>query len=193
MDGGGQGLPVAVGNAVPEIRSVCSLKLTRNGGFGAVREFAELLLKANAEGMKVANVRFVSSSLFFRKQERNYANSEGSVINQVVLQSWPLMQITAVAPDFSDFQNRTNVAAPAAHAIPARKEPCRAPSALRTAPDGDRPRTGEHDLSGDTPANPLQMRPEGCFLTRDRPEFHVARFRRQNGEAVLHRHQGTCA
>ena len=43
------GLPVAVGTAVPEIRSVCSLKLTRNGGFGAVREFAELLLKARGE------------------------------------------------------------------------------------------------------------------------------------------------
>jgi TldD protein len=78
-----------------------------------VEQKADLLLKANAEAMKVAGVKFVFSGLFFRKQERNYANSEGSVINQIVLQSWPLMQITAVAPDFSDFQNRGNVAAPA--------------------------------------------------------------------------------
>ena len=49
------GLPVAVGNAVPEIRSVCSLKLTRNGGFGAVREFAELLLKARGEWKAVTD------------------------------------------------------------------------------------------------------------------------------------------
>lgn len=49
------GLPVAVGNAVPEIRSVCSLKLTRNGGFGAVREFAELLLKARGEWKSVTD------------------------------------------------------------------------------------------------------------------------------------------
>src|SRR5918993_706359 len=69
-----------------------------------VEQKADLLLKANAEAMKVAGVKFVFSGLFFRKQERNYANSEGSVINQTVLQSWPLMQITAVAPDFSDFQ-----------------------------------------------------------------------------------------
>ncbi len=78
-----------------------------------VEQKADLLLKANAEAMKVAGVKFVFSGLFFRKQERNYANTEGSVINQIVLQSWPLMQITAVAPDFSDFQNRGNVVAPA--------------------------------------------------------------------------------
>ena len=78
-----------------------------------VEEKASMLLKANAEAMKVAGVRFVFSGLFFRKQERNYASSEGSVIAQTVIQSWPLMQITAVAPDFSDFQNRGNVAAPA--------------------------------------------------------------------------------
>lgn len=43
------GLPVAVGNAVPEIRAAATLKLTRTGGRGAVREFAELLLKARGE------------------------------------------------------------------------------------------------------------------------------------------------
>lgn len=43
------GLPVAVGNAVPEVRRVCRLHLTRHGGRGAVREFAEILLKARGE------------------------------------------------------------------------------------------------------------------------------------------------
>ncbi|HMC56105.1 MAG TPA: HAD hydrolase family protein [Gemmatimonadaceae bacterium] len=47
------GLPVAVGNAVPEVRAVCALKLTRPGGAGAVREFAELLLKARGEWKSV--------------------------------------------------------------------------------------------------------------------------------------------
>lgn len=49
------GLPVAVGNAVPEIRAVCSLRLTRPGGAGAVREFAELLLKARGEWKAVCD------------------------------------------------------------------------------------------------------------------------------------------
>ena len=40
------GLPVAVANAAPEIREVALHQLNRSGGHGAVREFAEWLLKA---------------------------------------------------------------------------------------------------------------------------------------------------
>jgi 3-deoxy-D-manno-octulosonate 8-phosphate phosphatase (KDO 8-P phosphatase) len=47
------GLPVAVGNAVPEIMKVCQLRLTKHGGRGAVREFAEVLLKARGEWQAV--------------------------------------------------------------------------------------------------------------------------------------------
>lgn len=47
------GLPVAVGNAVPEIRAACSLQLTRHGGAGAVRELAEILLKARGQWEQV--------------------------------------------------------------------------------------------------------------------------------------------
>jgi 3-deoxy-D-manno-octulosonate 8-phosphate phosphatase (KDO 8-P phosphatase) len=43
------GMPVAVGNAVPEVARECTVRLTRGGGRGAVREFAELLLKARGE------------------------------------------------------------------------------------------------------------------------------------------------
>jgi len=43
------GLPVAVGNAVPEIVRVCRVHLNAPGGRGAVREFCELLLKARGE------------------------------------------------------------------------------------------------------------------------------------------------
>lgn len=47
------GLPVAVGNAVPEVRAACALQLTLRGGAGAIREFAELLLKARGEWTQV--------------------------------------------------------------------------------------------------------------------------------------------
>ena len=53
------GLPVAVGNAVPEVRAACALQLARTGGAGAVREFAELLLKARGEWGDVTE-RYVS-------------------------------------------------------------------------------------------------------------------------------------
>jgi 3-deoxy-D-manno-octulosonate 8-phosphate phosphatase (KDO 8-P phosphatase) len=54
------GLPVAVGNAAPEIRKVCKVQLERHGGRGAVREFAELLLKARGEWDAVVE-RYVAS------------------------------------------------------------------------------------------------------------------------------------
>lgn len=43
------GLPVAVGNAVAEVRRVSTVQLSQPGGHGAVREFAELLLRARGQ------------------------------------------------------------------------------------------------------------------------------------------------
>lgn len=43
------GLPVAVANAVPEVKAVARLHLRRSGGHGAVREFVETLLRARGE------------------------------------------------------------------------------------------------------------------------------------------------
>jgi 3-deoxy-D-manno-octulosonate 8-phosphate phosphatase (KDO 8-P phosphatase) len=49
------GLPVAVANAVPEVQAACTLRLARSGGSGAVREFAEILLKARGEWESVTD------------------------------------------------------------------------------------------------------------------------------------------
>lgn len=43
------GLPVAVANAVPEVRAAALWRTSRKGGAGAVREFAEALLRARGE------------------------------------------------------------------------------------------------------------------------------------------------
>ena len=79
-----------------------------------VEEKADLLIKANTEGMKAPNVKYVFSGLFLRKMERNYANTDGSIIAQTVVQSAVQQQFTAVSPDFSDFQNRGNTLPPTA-------------------------------------------------------------------------------
>jgi 3-deoxy-D-manno-octulosonate 8-phosphate phosphatase (KDO 8-P phosphatase) len=54
------GLPVAVGNAVAEVRRVAHLQLHANGGHGAVREFAEALLEARGEWVDAVE-RYVTS------------------------------------------------------------------------------------------------------------------------------------
>ncbi|HEX7546033.1 MAG TPA: HAD-IIIA family hydrolase [Gemmatimonadaceae bacterium] len=43
------GMPVAVANATKEVKEVANVHLTRAGGYGAVREFSELLLTARGE------------------------------------------------------------------------------------------------------------------------------------------------
>lgn len=40
------GLPVAVGDAMPEVKEAAAWQLERGGGMGAVREFSDKLLKA---------------------------------------------------------------------------------------------------------------------------------------------------
>lgn len=49
------GLPVAVANAVSEVKSIARWETRRCGGQGAVREFAEALLKARGGWEKVLN------------------------------------------------------------------------------------------------------------------------------------------
>ena len=78
-----------------------------------VEQKADLLIKANAEAMKVPNVKFVNSAMFFVKEEKSYANTDGSLIDQTIIRSWLPFAATAVKPDFSDFQTRTNVVQPA--------------------------------------------------------------------------------
>jgi TldD protein len=78
-----------------------------------IEQKVDLLLRANAEALKVPNVKYVFSVMYFVKEERNFASTDGALIDQTVIRSWVPMQITAVAPDFSDFQNRSSVVQPA--------------------------------------------------------------------------------
>ena len=80
----------------------------------SIEQKADLLIRANTEALKVPNVKYVNSNMFFVKEEKNYANTEGTFTTQTVIRSWLPFAATAVKPDFSDFQTRTNVIAPAA-------------------------------------------------------------------------------
>jgi TldD protein len=79
-----------------------------------IEQKADLLIRANAEAMKVPGVKFVNSNMFFVKEEKNYANTDGTFTTQTVIRSWLPFAATAVKPDFSDFQTRTNVIQPMA-------------------------------------------------------------------------------
>ncbi len=55
------GMSVAVANASKEVKEVANVHLTRAGGYGAVREFAELLLTARGEWAAVVE-RYVAAT-----------------------------------------------------------------------------------------------------------------------------------
>jgi 3-deoxy-D-manno-octulosonate 8-phosphate phosphatase (KDO 8-P phosphatase) len=64
------GLPVAVANAVPEVKAACALTLTRSGGAGAVREFVELLMKARGDWTTVTEQYVAERSLPLAELDR---------------------------------------------------------------------------------------------------------------------------
>jgi TldD protein len=69
-----------------------------------VEDKVALLLAANAAAMKNPQARFVNSSMFFLKEEKSYANSEGALVAQTIFRSQPSLTVTAVAS--GDFQSR---------------------------------------------------------------------------------------
>ncbi|HEX5581984.1 MAG TPA: TldD/PmbA family protein [Gemmatimonadaceae bacterium] len=65
-----------------------------------------LLLAANEAALGVKGARFVNSGMSFLREEKTFANTDGALTVQTLYRASPSMNITAVAPDNSDFQTR---------------------------------------------------------------------------------------
>ena len=70
-----------------------------------VEDKVGVLLAANAAALK-AGGRFVNSSMFFLREEKTFASTDGSFIVQTIYRTQPSVTVTAVASDGSDFQTR---------------------------------------------------------------------------------------
>ncbi len=73
-----------------------------------IEEKVALLLAANEEALKVSGARFVNSSMFFLREDKFFANTEGTTTEQTMYRAQPSMNITAVAADGSNFQGRSS-------------------------------------------------------------------------------------
>jgi len=73
----------------------------------AIEEKAALLLEANKAALAVKGARFVNSSMFFLREEKTFASSEGSMTFQVIYRTQPSMTVTAVGS--GDFATRESV------------------------------------------------------------------------------------
>ena len=70
----------------------------------AIEEKVALLLAANQAALAVKGARFVNSSMFFLREEKTFASTEGSNTFQVIYRTQPSMTVTAVGN--GDFATR---------------------------------------------------------------------------------------
>lgn len=71
-----------------------------------------LLLAMNAEGMRAKGAKFCESLLYLAHEDKFFASSEGSRIEQDIYRIWPACEVTAVSDDGSDFQTCSGFSQP---------------------------------------------------------------------------------
>lgn len=77
-----------------------------------INDKIEFLLKLNEAAMGVKGVGFVSSSMRFVNEQKFYASTDGSRIEQYIIRSYPDFSVTAVNRDTGDFQTRNALGGP---------------------------------------------------------------------------------
>ncbi len=76
-----------------------------------VKEKVDLLLAANALALK-AGANFISNNLFMINEQKYFASTEGSYIDQDVHRIWPTFTITKTNPSAGGFETRNALSAP---------------------------------------------------------------------------------
>lgn len=76
-----------------------------------VSEKADLLLSANAAAME-NGANYITTALFMVNEQKYFASTEGSYIDQDIHRIWPFMQVTAIDPQAGKFKSRQGLGAP---------------------------------------------------------------------------------
>ena len=77
-----------------------------------VDEKIQFLLKLNETAMKTKGVSFVNSGVGFQNEQKFYASTDGSRIEQYLIRTQPFFTVTAVDRSAGDFQTRSSLAGP---------------------------------------------------------------------------------
>ncbi len=85
--------------------------IVKNGFEVPVKEKVELLLNANAKAME-KGASFVNSIMFLVNEQKYFASSEGSYIDQDVHRTWPNFQVSVVDRQSGSFKTRSAFSAP---------------------------------------------------------------------------------
>jgi TldD protein len=72
----------------------------------------EFLLSLNEAALKTKGASFVTSGLSFQNEQKFYASTEGSRIEQYIIRTLPFLSVTAVNRSAGDFQSRSGLTGP---------------------------------------------------------------------------------
>ncbi len=76
-----------------------------------IKEKVDLLLGVNDAALK-NGANYVNSVLFFVNEQKYFASSDGSYIDQDIHRVWPIFNVTAIDPKTGKFENRQALSAP---------------------------------------------------------------------------------
>jgi TldD protein len=77
-----------------------------------ISEKIDLLLELNAEALKVKGASFCSSSMAMAAEQKYFASTEGSYIDQHLIRMWPAFTVTAVDKETGKFESRNSLTEP---------------------------------------------------------------------------------
>ncbi len=78
----------------------------------AIDDKIQFLLKLNERAMKTSGVGFINSSMGFVNEQKFYASTDGSRIEQYIIRANPNFNVTAVNRATGDFQSRSSFGGP---------------------------------------------------------------------------------
>ncbi|MPR34064.1 TldD/PmbA family protein [Salmonirosea aquatica] len=85
--------------------------LTKNAFGIPVKEKIDLLMKVNGEALK-NGAGFVTSNLFFVNEQKYFASTDGSYIDQDIHRIWPTFTVTAIDKAAGKFKTRDAISSP---------------------------------------------------------------------------------
>jgi TldD protein len=85
--------------------------ILKNGFEVPVKEKTDLLLSVNAAALS-HGANYITSIIFLVNEQKYFASTDGSYIDQDIHRIWPYFQITKVDPKTGKFENRASLSAP---------------------------------------------------------------------------------
>ena len=103
--------PVKLAPTLPYGEVSWKTPIKKNGFEVPIKEKVDLLLNANAKAME-KGATFVNSIMFLVNEQKYFASSEGSYIDQDVHRTWPNFTVSMVDRASGQFKNRNAFSAP---------------------------------------------------------------------------------